>query len=76
MKDLLRDDLKYNEIPPKPQEKDPLHHLIKDFAYFCRYGHLILPTYPEYFCPNFLFGKSMAGKYPTYLRFGHMSKIS
>ena len=32
----------------------------------------IWPTYPEYLCPDFLFGKSMAKKYPTYLQFGHM----
>ena len=26
MKDFLRDDLRYKEIPSKPQEKDPYHH--------------------------------------------------
>ena len=35
----------------------------------------IWPTYPENFCPNFFFGKSMAQKYPTYLQFGHMSEL-
>ena len=34
MKDFLGDDLKYKEIPSKPQEKDPKHHHIRDFAYF------------------------------------------
>ena len=38
--------------------------------------HLYILTYHEIFCPNFFFGKSMAGGYPTYLQFGHMSKIS
>ena len=28
MKGLLRDDLKYKEIPSKPYEKDPYHHHI------------------------------------------------
>ena len=36
----------------------------------------IWPTYLKKFCPNFFFGKSLARKYPTYLQFGHMSKIS
>ena len=31
MKDLIRDDLKYNEIPSKLQEKDPYDHHILDF---------------------------------------------
>ena len=42
----------------------------------CKYGHPYLPTYHKSFCPNFFFGKSMAGGYPTYLQFGHMSKLS
>ena len=53
MKDFLRDNLKYKEIPSKPQEKDPYDPHSLDFAYFY-----------------------MAQKYPTYLQFGHMSKLS
>ena len=34
MKDFLRDNLKYKEIPSKPQEKDPYHPHSLDFAYF------------------------------------------
>jgi len=41
-----------------------------------KYGHPYLPTYHKIFCPNFFFGKSMAGGYPTYLQYGHMSKLS
>ena len=41
-----------------------------------KYGLPYLPTYHKNFCPNFFFGKSMAGGYPTYLQFGHMSKVS
>ena len=41
-----------------------------------KYGLLYLPTYHKSLCPNFFFGKSMAGGYPTYLQFGHMSKVS
>ena len=58
MKDFLRDDFKYKEIPPIPQEKGPSHHLICDFAYFYRYEHQYLS--------ELFFGKSMAPKYPTY----------
>ena len=36
----------------------------------------IWPTYLKFFCPNFFFRKSLDQKYPTYLQFGHMSKIS
>ena len=39
MKDFLRVDLKYKENPSKPQEKDPYHHHILDFANIYRYGH-------------------------------------
>ena len=41
-----------------------------------KYGLPYLPTYHKSFCPNFFFGKSMAGGYSTYLQFGHMSEIS
>ena len=46
MKDLLMEDLKYKEIPSKPQEKDPYHHHIGDFAYFHKYGHQYLTYLP------------------------------
>ena len=41
-----------------------------------KYGHTYLPTFHKIFCPKIFFGKSMAGGYPTYLQFGHMSEIS
>ena len=76
MKDLLRDDLKYKEIPSKPKEKDPYHHHILDFAYFYRYGHQYLTYLRWKLLSKILFGKTMPQKYPTYLQFGHMSKLS
>ena len=41
-----------------------------------KYGLPYLPTYLKSLCPNFFFGKSMAGGYPTYRQFGNMFKIS
>ena len=76
MKDVLRNDLKYKEIPSKPQEKIPSITLFGILYILIGMDINMWPTYPENFCPNFFFGKSMAAKYPTYLRFGHMSKIS
>jgi len=72
MKDFLRDDLKYKEMPSNPQEKDPYHHHIWNFAYFKGLDINIWPTYPDIFCPTCFLGKSMAWKYPTYLLFGHI----
>ena len=37
MKDILRDDLKYKEILSNPQEKDPCHQHVWDFAYSYKY---------------------------------------
>ena len=60
----------------KPQPKHPHHHHIWKSPYFqismdfCIY----LPN-TKVFVQTFLGGLSMAGKYPTYLQFGHMSKI-
>ena len=65
MKDFHRDDLKYKEIPSKLSPSMGL----------CILSLVFRPTYPEILCPNFFFGKSMAQKYPTYLKFGHMSKL-
>ena len=55
-KDLIRNALKYKEIPSKPQEKDPYHHHIRDFEYLYRYElqYLTYMTYPEHFCPNLI----------------------
>ena len=75
MMDFLRDALKF-KLNSKLQEKDPYHHHIWDVAYLIGMDTIIWPTYPENFCPNFFSGKSMAQKYPTYLQFGHMSKLS
>ena len=33
MNDFLTNDLEYKELPSKPQEKDPYHHNIWDYAY-------------------------------------------
>ena len=46
MKKFLRNDLKYEEIPSKPLEKDPYHHHSWNFAYFYRYGQQYLTYLP------------------------------
>ena len=76
MKDFLRDDLKYKEIPPNHRKKIPTITIVGILHTFMGMVISIWPTYPENLCPNFFFRKSMAQKYPTYLQFGHMSKIS
>ena len=47
-----------------------------DFEYFYKFGHPYLIYLPQKFLAKLFFGKSMAEKFPTYLQFGHMSKIS
>ena len=42
MKDFLRDELKYKEMPSKGQEKDQYHQHFRDFAYSHRYEHQYL----------------------------------
>ena len=65
------------KILSKQLPKHPRHHHIWDSPYF--YASMDFPIYLPYhkkICPNFFFGKSLAPKYPTYLQFGHMSKVS
>ena len=64
MKDFLRDDLIYKEIPSKPQEKDPYHHHSWDFAYFCRYGHQYLTYLPWEFMSKLFFQKKCGSEIP------------
>ena len=49
MKYFLRDDLEHKEIPSKPQEKDPYHHHIWDFAYSYWYLTYILKILTKLF---------------------------
>ena len=46
MKDFLRDDLIYKEIPSKPQEKDPYHYNIWDFVYFAYFLGMDINIWP------------------------------
>ena len=65
-----------NEILFKPQPKHHHHHYIWKSLYF--YISMDFPIYlptKKVFVKKIFFGKSMAGGYPTYLQFGHMSKV-
>ena len=64
MKDFLRDDLIYEEIPSKPQEKDPYHHHSYDFTYFCRYGHQYLIYLPCKFLSKLSSWRKYGSKIP------------
>ena len=71
MKDFLREDLKCKEIPSKPQEKDPYHYHIWDFAYFAyffRYGHQYLTCLPWKFMSKLFFLEKvwLRNTLPTY----------
>ena len=66
-----------NEYPFQTTAKiSSLSPYLKFTILLYKYRLPYLPTYQKIFCPNFFFGKSLAGGYPTYLQFGHMSKVS
>ena len=81
MLDIIRDTFKWwislwrTIIPQSSRKKIPTITIFEILHTFISMDIHIWPTYPETFCPNFFFGKSMAQKYPTYLQFGHMSKL-
>ena len=68
MKDFLGEDLKCKEIPSKPQEKDPYHYHIWDFAYFAyfyRYGHQYQIYLPWKFKSKLFFCKKYGWGIPS-----------
>ena len=81
MLDIIRDTFKWwislwrTIIPQSSRKKIPTITIFEILHTFISMDIHIWPTYPETFCPNFFFGKSMAQKYPTYLQFGHMFKL-
>ena len=82
MLDIIRDTFKWwislwrTIIPQSSRKKIPTITIFEILHTFISMDINIWPTYPETFCPNFFFGKSMAQKYPTYLQFWHMSELS
>ena len=77
IKALLRDDFKNNKQPFQTTPKKSSSSSYLGFTIILyKYGVPDLPTYHKRFCPNFFLGESMDPKYPTYLHFRYMSKLS
>ena len=68
-----RDDLRHGEIFSKLQEKEPYLGFCILLSAWTSASDL---TTLKICVQSFLFGTRMTQKYTTYLRFGHMSKIS
>ena len=70
----MKDDLKYREIFQNTGKIIPTIPLLEILHIFMGMDIDICSAYPEKVCPNY-FWKISAPKYPTYLQFGHKSKI-